>query len=375
MSAEKTFEVIIVGGGIAGLTSAIHLSQQGIEVLLIEKYEYPNHKVCGEYVSNEVLSYLKDLGVDPLLHGALPISNFLISDQKGNELTAALPLGGFGISRYAFDLLLYTHAKKQCSFVFDTVQHINFCDDHFTVITSTNEYKAHYVIGAFGKRSNLDKTLDRDFIDRKSPWLAVKAHYEFDLRKDTVALHNFEGGYCGLSKTETHAVNACYLTTYASFKKYGAIDDFQEKVLSENPYLNQFFKQAVPLFDKPLTISQISFQKKQPIKEHIFMVGDSAGLIHPLCGNGMAMAIHSAKLVSDLLSEAIKQHTVDRQTLEKKYKAAWQQTFANRLATGRRIQRLLQNPTATAFGFQIAQLFPAIVPAIIRKTHGNPIEV
>jgi len=205
--------------------------------------------------------------------------------------------------------------------------------------------------------------------------LAVKAHYEFDLRKDTVALHNFEGGYCGLSKTETHAVNACYLTTYASFKKYGAIDDFQEKVLSENPYLNQFFKQAVPLFDKPLTISQISFQKKQPIKEHIFMVGDSAGLIHPLCGNGMAMAIHSAKLVSDLLSEAIKQHTVDRQTLEKKYKAAWQQTFANRLATGRRIQRLLQNPTATAFGFQIAQLFPAIVPAIIRKTHGNPIEV
>jgi hypothetical protein len=54
------------------------------------------------------------------------------------------------------------------------------------------------------------------------------------------------------------------------------------------------FKNAVIQFEKPLTISQVSFEEKK-CENHIIMIGD-AGLIHPLCGNGMAMAIHSAKL-------------------------------------------------------------------------------
>ena len=50
--------VVIVGGGLAGLTSALHLTQSGLGVTLIEKNPYPRHKVCGEYISNEVLPYL-----------------------------------------------------------------------------------------------------------------------------------------------------------------------------------------------------------------------------------------------------------------------------------------------------------------------------
>ena len=47
------FDVIIIGGGLAGLTSAIHLSKHNIKVLLVEKTNYPSHKVCGEYISKE----------------------------------------------------------------------------------------------------------------------------------------------------------------------------------------------------------------------------------------------------------------------------------------------------------------------------------
>jgi len=52
---ETTVDVLIIGGGLAGLTSAIHLSKSGLKVSLIEKNEFPKHKVCGEYISNEVL--------------------------------------------------------------------------------------------------------------------------------------------------------------------------------------------------------------------------------------------------------------------------------------------------------------------------------
>ena len=51
------YEIIVIGGGLAGLTAAIHLGLEGRSVLVIEKNEYPNHKVCGEYVSNEVVPY------------------------------------------------------------------------------------------------------------------------------------------------------------------------------------------------------------------------------------------------------------------------------------------------------------------------------
>ena len=56
-------DVIIIGGGLAGLTTAIHLSKYGLKVTLIERNKYPKHKVCGEYISNEVLPYLEWLGL------------------------------------------------------------------------------------------------------------------------------------------------------------------------------------------------------------------------------------------------------------------------------------------------------------------------
>jgi flavin-dependent dehydrogenase len=372
MGLAKTYDVIILGGGLAGLTAALHLSQQGVQILLIEKYEYPHHKVCGEYISNEVMPYLRSLGIDPFAKGAVEISKFEISSKEGKKVTTNLPLGGFGISRHAMDLLLYEKVKEHIDVEFATAEHVRFHLNKFTVqTTNKEEYQANYVVGAFGKRSLLDTTLDRNFMQQKSPWLAVKAHYEADFPNELVALHNFEGGYCGLSHVETGAVNACYLTSYKSFKRIGSIPAFQKEVMSQNPHLKTFFDQAKLLFDKPLTISQISFEKKLPIINHIFMIGDSAGLIHPLCGNGMAMAIHGAKLFSELFLQAFQQKQFDREDLEKAYQIKWEETFTKRLQTGRRIQNLLLHPTTAHLGLKMVQAFPSILPKIIKRTHGE----
>jgi hypothetical protein len=64
-------------------------------VLLIEKNSYPKHKVCGEYISNEVLPYLNSLGIDPIKEGAKQISKVQVSTTKGNLIKAELPLGDF----------------------------------------------------------------------------------------------------------------------------------------------------------------------------------------------------------------------------------------------------------------------------------------
>lgn len=374
MAASNTFDVLIIGGGLAGLTAALHLSKHQCRVVLIEKYNYPNHKVCGEYVSNEVLPYLKKLGIDPLAKGAKSIVNFEISNKNGAIIRSELPLGGFGISRFAFDDMLFKALNNKVEVVFDTVEGLEFTTNQFKVTTQTKRaYKAEIVVGAFGKRSNLDSFMKRKFIMKTSPWLAVKAHYEYDFPNDTVALHNFDGGYCGLSMTETNAVNACYLATYKSFKRYGNISVFQEKVVSQNPYLEDFFSEAKPLFPKPLTISQISFDSKKAVENHVFMIGDSAGLIHPLCGNGMSMAIHSAKLFSEIYLKAINKGPINRKQLEHDYIRIWTEAFSKRLKTGRRIQAMLLHRTAAALGFSLVKMFPLIVPGLIKRTHGEPL--
>jgi|26BtaG_2_1085354.scaffolds.fasta_scaffold00019_25 flavin-dependent dehydrogenase len=372
MGKDHVFDVIIVGGGLAGLTAALHLTCQNINVCLIEKNKYPIHKVCGEYVSNEVIPYLASLGIDPYSAGAKRISNFEITNIKGIKIKANLPLGGFGLSRYAFDSMLYEALKEKTTVLFDTVQDIIFKENGFIVTTLEGKrITSEHVLGAFGKRSNLDKSLGREFIQEKSPWLAVKNHYNYEMGDDVVALHNFNGGYCGLSRTEENVVNACYLTTFKSFKKYGDIETFQREEISKNPFLKKFFKEATPVFKKPLTISQISFEQKNAVENHIFMIGDSAGLIHPLCGNGMAMAIRGAQIFSELYLDAKRNRPMDRKLLEEAYSNSWEKEFGLRLKTGRIIQKALMNPISSKLGFSLAKTFPSIVPKLIEKTHGN----
>lgn len=371
------YDVIIVGGGLAGLTAAIHLSKENHSVLVIEKKEYPHHKVCGEYVSNEIVPYLKTLGISLDQKEAVQINTLQLSTINGRSVKTKLPLGGVGVSRYAFDYQLYRRGLSiGVSFLFENVNSINFQDDVFEVITSKNQINTSIiVIGAYGKRSNLDKQLNRDFINQKSSWLGVKAHYQYDDFPDNlVALHNFKGGYGGLSKTETGAVNFCYLASYASFQKEKDISSFNDNIVAGNPFLNSFLEKATPIFEEPLTIAQISFQEKKTIVNHIVMCGDTAGLIHPLCGNGMAMAIHSAKIASEGIHKYLTDKNYSRSQFEKDYERQWHKAFSQRLWMGRQLQSLLLNEQLSNRAIGIAIRSPLVLRRLIKRTHGKPIK-
>jgi flavin-dependent dehydrogenase len=372
---EKVESVIIVGGGLSGLTSAIHLSKIGLSVILIEKNEFPKHKVCGEYISNEVLPYLKWLGLTISQLSPTDINQLQFSTGKGKTIDIKLPLGGFGVSRYALDQYLYNKALENgCEIIQGTVEDIVFNDNQFTVrILHNTTRKAALVIGAFGKRSNIDQQLNRNFIQQKSSWLAVKAHYRGNFPNDLVGLHNFEGGYCGVSKVENDVINVCYLADYTTFKKHKNIDEYQKNVLSKNPHLKLIFDTSTMIFEKPLSISQVSFEEKKAVENGILMIGDTAGLIHPLCGNGMAMAIHSAKIASDLITAYAEGKIKTRVELERKYSEQWNYNFSKRLKVGRLLSKILQKQKLSESLMRLVVRFPFILRTIIRTTHGKPI--
>ncbi|MDB2555352.1 NAD(P)/FAD-dependent oxidoreductase [Flavobacteriaceae bacterium] len=373
MKITTTFDVIIVGGGLAGLTSAIHLSSRKKRVLLIEKNEYPKHKVCGEYISNEVLPYLNSLGINPINEGAKQITKVHISTTKSNLIKGELPLGGFGMSRYFLDNLLVKKAQLNgVQILKDTVDSIHFKKDSFTITTkSSGVFQSKITIGAFGKRSSLDQKMKRKFIQKKSPYLAVKIHVKGVFPENLVALHNFKGGYCGVSKVEDNAINVCYITEYRSFKKHKNITDFQEQVVFKNKHLRKIFKETSPVFEKPLTISQVSFQTKNPVEDHIIMCGDTAGMIHPLCGNGMGIAISSAQLASIRILQFLNGEIKTREGLEKQYLRDWNKEFKIRLKAGHFIAWLFRNQTISQIAYSILKRIPSLLPKIIKFTHGK----
>lgn len=372
---QEELEILIIGGGLAGLTAALHLQRVSACVTLIEKNEFPQHKVCGEYISNEVLPYFRWLDLDVASLKPNIIHQFQLTTLNNSSLNTNLSQGGFGISRYMLDYYLYQQLiKRGIHVIKDRVITIEFRDDQFLItLASGKELTAKQIIGAYGKRSAIDVKLGRTFIQKTSPFLAVKGHYKGDFPNGLVAIHNFKGGYCGVSKVEDEKINICYLADYDSFKQHKNIKNYQEKVLYQNKNLETIFREFTPLYHEPLVISQLYFGEKKMVENHILMIGDTAGLIHPLCGNGMAMAIHGAKIISELLTKYKHGKIGSREELETLYRQQWTFEFSTRLKMGRILATAFRKESLSNLLISGLAKFPSLLNKIIEKTHGKPI--
>lgn len=358
----------------AGLITSIRLARRNIPTTLIEKRSYPFHRVCGEYISNETESFLRQEGLYPDFYQPPQITQFQLSSVTGKSILLPLDLGGFGISRYTYDHFLFEKAKQAgVEFVLNTeVDSVNLSNDLFLIKTPKQELSCTVVVGAFGKRSKLDAILQRSFFKKRSPYVGVKYHIQTQHPSNLIALHNFDGGYCGISNVEEGKTNVCYLTHRDQVKKFGSLREMEELVLFKNPYLKTIFKNSEFLFDKPETINEISFETKEPVWNHMLMAGDASGMITPLCGNGMAMAIHAGKILSELIHTNFQRQVFDRRMLENQYTTAWRNTFARRLWIGRQIQHKLFGSKFTSnLAVNLALYARPVAQAIIKNSHGE----
>jgi flavin-dependent dehydrogenase len=370
MAVKRT---LIIGGGMGGLVAANILSDQGILCTVIEKREYPFNRVCGEYISNETMPFLRSSGLFPEAFNPPQIKRFQLTSLNGKLAELPLETGGFGISRFSFDHFLYQKAKsKGVEFYLNSeVNALRFLGDGFELKTRDRNLFGDVVIGSFGKRSKLDVVLDRNFIHQRSPYLGVKYHIRTEHPADLIALHNFQDGYCGISNVEDSKSCLCYLSHRNNLRKWGSIKSMEENVLFKNPFIKFIFSGAEFLWDKPETINEISFETKKPVDHHVLMVGDSAGMVTPLCGNGMAMAIHTAKIAGELIVNFCR-GKISRAEMEHQYRSQWNSQFAKRLWAGRQIQRLFGGAGSSNFAVNLARFAKPIAKFLISKTHGEP---
>jgi flavin-dependent dehydrogenase len=303
------------------------------------------------------------------------MTHFQLSDTTGKTIQLPLDLGGFGISRYALDYHLYQQAQKFGAQILtqEKVTDLSFSKELFEVQTNKRTIEAKWLIGAFGKRSTLDKLLNRPFMNKRSPYMGVKYHVKNPaIPTNVVALHNFHGGYCGVNAVENDIVNVCYLAHRSVMDGHNSIPSMESEILLKNPELHEVFKTSEFLWDKPAVINEVSFETKAPVDNHILMCGDAAGMITPLCGNGMAIAMHSAYMLKEVLLRNPSDSTKNRAEVEEQYSTAWKEQFARRLGAGRHIQKLFGNGKLSSFSVQLGRYMPSVAHWLMAQTHGAP---
>jgi flavin-dependent dehydrogenase len=353
------------------------MAKSGYSVILFEKEKYPFHKVCGEYVSMESWDFLKQLGL-PLSQMNLPIIDILfLTAPNGKSFTTQLPLGGFGISRYKLDFSLADIAKQNGVHLIEEmkIDNVSF-KDKFSFNLHSKKITSKICCAAYGKRSNLDIKWKRNFLEKTSNrldnYVGIKYHIKTNWKDNVIGLHNFKNGYCGISKIEEDKFCLCYMTKAENLKKSNNnIRQLEETILFKNPHLKKIFMNSEKCESFPVTISQINFSKKTQIENHVLMLGDSGGMITPLCGNGMSIALHTSKIASGLMKDFLEKR-ISRTQLEWSYKKQWANNFAGRLKTGRRLQYFFGSERLSNLFVGIFKMIPSLSKPVIKMTHGKP---
>lgn len=372
------FDVAIVGGGLAGCNAAITLARQHRRVLLLEANTYPHPKVCGEFLSPECVSLFAESSFLPHLQRLNPvtINTVRITAPDGTAWSAAFPAPALGISRQALDAAFASYIAEAGVTVRQGVRVTEIAGslrDHFSITArtpqGTESFQAAAVIAAHGKRSNLDRQLNRGFLNQRQPYIGLKCHFRGPALPGQIDLYTFPGGYCGMSEVEGGVTNVCLIVRQDCFQTHATngIAAFIRWMCQQNKALGGWLAQAQPIFTEWLSIAQVPLLRKTAVEGDILFAGDAAGMVAPLAGDGMAMALHSGKLAA-LLTDRYLIGEMNGAELKTAYVNTWNSVFSSRLRLGRVLHYLMLRPAMLTPGLHILNFVPALGDFLVAQT-------
>ncbi len=377
-------EVAIAGGGLAGAALAIQLARQGRQVVVLERDQLPRDKLCGEFLSAESRRLLDALGALGRVEaaGAVRLERARFTAPSGHEITFPLPHPALGISRRVLDALLLEVAAEAGAAVRTRVEVQAFRrrEQSFEVqLVGQESLRAGWAIGAHGRRARLDQQLERGSFRARSPFVGLKRHHRPRTERvaaellGAVEIHGFDGGYLGLSFVEGGVVNACLLAGESVLEAAGGggWETVTEHVARQNPHLAARLEALEPLPERALAVAQVSFEFKEREKDEVLFVGDAAGMIAPLAGDGQAMALASAHTLGALLLKAPASPTSeDRAALARRWDRAWRLEFELRMRLARLLQGQLLAPRRADRLVRGVAAVPGLAGALVRLTRG-----
>jgi flavin-dependent dehydrogenase len=345
-------DFIVIGGGVAGLSAANHLADQGADVLLLEEGHYPAHKICGEFLSPEALPILKRWGIATSAY----ISNLEIVTPD-THWQMEFPERAATAMRQHLDAALADRATRQGAKVVTGAKVIKIDlpqsdEQPYTLTLASGEvWKAHSLLISTGR-------LLSSLTGQKPPkfcYVGIQAHLEGLNLEQTLQMHLMKGAYFGIAPIGKDRVNAA-----------GLISCNPEEAAHPETVLASFLqrKEAQPLAElqpeapwKAAPVPEFGLRSCPPWPRAYFL-GDAAGVIPPATGNGLSIALTSGILAADC---ALKNDP-------ELYKTLWMNAYAKRIRHGMLLHRLFLSPLAVRFTLSLTKLFPSIAHYLYRST-------
>lgn len=349
-------EVLVLGGGLAGASAALELARARKPVRLLERERQPHDKVCGEFLSIEAQRDLRRLGLDPARLGAIPIDRVrLVGNRHCHE--ANLPFVAQGISRRLLDEALLEAAGAAGAAIERGVRVSAIGPDG--AMTSDGPRFAGAMVLATGKHEvrgarRETTAVQGGFVGFKMHWRIAQAQ-QADIG-NAVELVPFAGGYAGLQRVERNVLNVCLIVSRTALVRVGGGWEGLLAQLVRHPHLARRIGDALPLFDKPLAIAHLpyGFVHGPDGRDGLYRLGDQFALTAPLTGDGMAIALRSARLAAASIMAGASAHD---------YHQGLRAMVAPQVRRAMVLQRMALSPLAR----QLAACLLGLRPALLGK--------
>ncbi len=373
MKQEHKFDVVIVGAGPAGCSTAIRLAGTGLKVALLDKSRFPRDKICGDALSLDVVNQLAILSetlskdFDQLVE---KMPSYGVKIFSPNHKHVDVPLFykdskncGYICQRLHFDNFLFEYVKHCPDItIFENCQvtQVKILNNQVFVETADETFYAEIVIGSDGAHSAVAKNLSDFNVDKKHYSAGLRVYFEGVTsfhEEHFIELHFFKDiipGYVWIFPLPDNKANVGIgmLSSSVSKKKVNLKITLQE-LIKTHPHLKDRFKNAVPLETMKGFGLPLGSKKRNISGERFLLTGDAAALIDPFSGEGIANAMRSGRVAAEHVIQCFK---------EKKFTAAYNKSYDkeiyrrmwNEFKISRTLQRISNYPRLINFVFNRA---------------------
>jgi flavin-dependent dehydrogenase len=328
MARDLDAEVIVVGGGPAGASTAHALAKEGVDVLVVDRAKFPRDKICAEYLSPQASRILSDMNVLDEIERSHPahLAGMRIRAPDGHYADGEFasthgfhPFREYGLAirRTILDEIVLRGARTAGARVEELVRITDVNKDQSGRVSGVNvigpdgaarTLTSRYVIGADGLRSIVGKRLGLTHTSRFFPKrLALVAHYR--KVRDVGALgemHVDHDGYFGIVDVGLGLMNVAVVVPISRAQEIGeGRAEFLEQWIAARPHLAERFVGAERVTDVRAT-GPFATTSRPAWAPGAALVGDAAEFFDPFTGEGMYSALRGGELLAPFVAEALR---------------------------------------------------------------------
>ncbi len=300
--SSRLRDVVVVGGGPAGLALAAGAARAGLEVLVLEKRALPADKACGEGLLPRAVVALQALGATAALEpeGLARFRAIRWVDEGGAVAEARLPApGGLGVRRLALSRALLGLARRAGAQVRERaeVRAHRREPDGVVVETGEGEERARVLVAADGLASPVRR---REGLEATVPGPArfgLRRHFALRPWADAVEVHFTRGVEAYVTPAGPERVGVAFLFE-------GEAPGGFDGLLARFPGLGERLSGAAP-DSEPLGAGPLRRRARALAADRVVLLGDAAGYLDAITGEGLSLGLEAAADLSRLLPEAL----------------------------------------------------------------------